>query len=178
MAIHWHLTTSLRMAILQTRLTRQTLKKAPHSYGLQRLAISSPPNSSSIIPTRTQNPINIWRYLRARRIGRPIIRMERHLSCPQGLQLLVITSVRRCMWGWSHQWNFTCPRRSRKDWALQRWKEETLKLKEAVTGSNPDCEWNVYFNIAWELITGRRSQAHTMVRGTTWIRPRFCPFIR
>ena len=40
----------------------------------------------------------IYECIYARRIGRPIIRMERHLTSPQGLQLLVTTSLRRCIW--------------------------------------------------------------------------------
>lgn len=43
-------------------------------------------------------PPLIYEYIYARRIGRPIIRMERHLTSPQGLQLLVTTSLRRCIW--------------------------------------------------------------------------------
>ena len=48
------------------------------------------------------------------------------------------------------------------DWALQGWKEETLK--EALRERN-FAEWNIYFDIAWDLNTGRMPQAHAMLRG-------------
>lgn len=48
------------------------------------------------------------------------------------------------------------------DWALQGWKEETLKdsLRETNVG-----EWNEYFDITWDLNMSRMPQAHAMLQG-------------